>query len=210
MSTLCERTPDLTVIVPVYNLENYIKPLLITLKAQELGDYKVEYIFVLNNCTDNSKAVIQDSNLPCTIINCKIQGCGPARNAGLDIANGTYIWMMDGDDWLLTEKAIKEVLDKAYAEDLNILRIRYTSDTYQYQYFSMVWQYLLRREFIDGVRFPDFQPGEDDAFMANVLAKAGHTRSTYMRLPRTSQPLYFYNYGRDGSNMMRYYAGEKI
>ena len=52
---------DLSVIVPVYNLERYIIPLLISLKGQDLGEYQVEYIFVLNNCTDRSKEVIEKS-----------------------------------------------------------------------------------------------------------------------------------------------------
>jgi len=205
MPTLCER--DLSIIVPVYNLEAYIGPLLRSLKEQET-DYTVEIIFVLNNCTDRSEDVIRDSGLECQILNCDIQGCGPARNTALDVARGKYIWFMDGDDWLLTDTAIQEALDAAQGED--IVRIPFDSDCYQYGYFSMVWQYIIRREFIGDIRFPHIQPAEDDAFMDWVLAKAGYGRASYMRLPCVGRPLYYYNFGRPGSNMDRVNKGEKI
>lgn len=199
MPSLCERKVDLTVIVPVYNLERFLQPLLDSLKAQRTT-YNVEYIFVLNNCTDNSAQVIRD-NLDCTIINCTEQGCGPARNAGLDIARGEYIWMMDGDDWLMSDTAIQAALD--LAQGLDIIRIPYTSNWYNRSYFSMVWQYIFRHDFIRGIRFKPIQPGEDDAFMLEVLAKKHLNQYTYQFLPSFDYPLYYYNYMREGSNMYR-------
>ena len=207
MSALCQC--DVSIIIPVYNLEKFIAPMLRCLLAQDFGKYKVEIIFVLNNCTDNTEAVIRMSELDCKIINCETQGCGPARNAGLEIAKGEYIWFLDGDDWLLSQTAVKEVLDKAEGVH-DIVYIPFASMTYPYQYFSMVPQYLLRREFIKEFRFPNHQPAEDDVFMEQVLTKAGRNRYTYMDFPRIDHALYYYNFGRPGSNMVRYYAGEKI
>lgn len=210
MQALRECKTDLTIIIPVYNLEEHIQPMLTSLKHQELNEYKVEVIFVLNNCTDDSEKIIKANMPDARILYCFIQGCGSARNVGMDAATGEFIWFMDGDDWLLSDTAIKDVLDKAYGEDLNILWIPFASDRYQYQYFSMVWQYLFRRSFVDEFRFPDIQPAEDDAFTAWVLRKAGRNQGNYMWLPRMEKPQYFYNYMREGSNMFRYNRGEKI
>lgn len=204
MPSLCEC--DLSVIIPVYNLENFLTPMLTSLMGQ-VHDYNVEHIFVLNNCTDNSEKVIRDSELPCVIMYCDEQGCGPARNAALEQARGEYIWFMDGDDWLLSDTAIKEALTAAQVLDLDILRIPYDSNLYKWLYFSMVWQYLIRRDFIGEVRFPNYQPAEDDAFMRELLAKAGYV---YPDMPTLNKPLYYYNYLREGSNMFRYNRGEKI
>ena len=201
---------SLSIIIPVYNLERYIVPMLGTLMVQDYGEYKVEIIFVLNNCTDKSEEIIRLSELDCTIINCETQGCGPARNAGLEIAKGEYVWFMDGDDWLLSETAVRDVLDKAYETDADILWIPYASDKFTYYYFSMVWQYLFKREFIGDLRFPNYQPAEDDAFSGALLSKAGYGRYEPTRLPHMDRPLYFYNYMRDGSNMFRVWNGEKI
>ena len=200
MQTLLKR-PDLSVIVPVYNLENFITPLLNSLKEQETGEYTVEYIFVLNNCTDNSEGVIRESGLDCTVINCEEQGCGPARNKGFEIATGEFVWFMDGDDWLTTSTAIKQALDLAQGK--NIIRIPFKSNSFYYQYFSMVWQYVFRKEFIEDFRFPSIQPQEDDVYTEQVLRKAGYNKYCHMSVPNTGRPLYYYNYLREGSNMYR-------
>ena len=208
MPKMCE-CPDVSIIIPVFNLENYIQPMLDSLLAQDLGEYTAEIIIVLNNCTDDTEGVIRRSGLDCRIITCETQGCGPARNAGLDIATGKYVWFLDGDDWLMSDTAVREVLDRA-GGDLDVVYVPFASDTYRSQYFSMTPQYLMKREFIDEFRFPNYQPAEDDAFMDKVLRKAGRNRWNYWFLPHVDRPLYWYNYGRPGSNMMRHYAGEKI
>lgn len=211
MSTLCKRDPDLSIVIPAYNIEDCITPMLDSLKAQDIGDYSVEIIFVLNNCTDDTEGVIRRSGLECKLINCDIQGCGPARNAGLDIARGEYIWTIDGDDWLMSDTAVRQILDRVKRDNVDILRIPFSHDKYRYNYFSMVWQYVMRREFINEFRFPNYQPAEDDAFMEMVLRKAGLDRHTYMFLPHLSEELYYYNYLRPGSNMYRHQVlGEKI
>lgn len=207
MQTLHERT-DLSVIIPVYQLEKYIAPMLDSLKAQELGNYKVEYIFVLNNCTDRSEAVIQESGIDCTIMNCTEQGCGCARNAGFEVSKGERIWFLDGDDWLLSKTAIKDALDGAQGKD--ILRVPFTSNRFNQDYFSMVWQYVFKRELIEDIRFRKIQPSEDDDFMRKVFAKIGIAVEQYKELPSLTTPLYFYNYLREGSNMYRYFKGEDI
>lgn len=209
MQTLRERQTDLSIIIPVYNLEHYIEPMLHSLLAQETGDYTTEIIFVLNNCTDRSEDVIRNSGLDCQILYCEPQGCGCARNVGFDAAVGEFVWFMDGDDWLLSSMAIRTVLDKV--KGLDIIRVPFKSERYIYGYFSMVWQYVMRRDFIKSFRFPDYQPSEDDAYMESVLNKAGFNRYTYMSLPQVVRPLYYYNYLREGSNMYRVTVlGEQI
>ena len=177
MQTLCKRKVDISVIVPVYNLENFITPLLESLIKQDLGLYNAEYIFVLNNCTDESERVIREygAELKPIILTCEKQGCGNARNTGFEKAKGDYIWFMDGDDWLLTDTAIKDALDKAYAKGLDILRIPFDSNTFEYNYFSMVWQYVFRKGFIEEFRFSHIQPCEDDVYMVQVLHQAGYS-----------------------------------
>ena len=208
MPTLCEC--DLSIIIPVYNLEKFITPMLICLKDQKLGDYKVEILFINNNCTDRTEEVIRNSGLDCKILYCEKQGCGCARNVGIENAKGNYIWFLDGDDWLLSDVAIKYLLDAAYQTGFDVIYVPFISETFTWQYFSMCPQYFMRREFVQEFRFPEYQPAEDDAYMEQVLNKCGLNRWTYMRLPQFTVPLYYYNYGRPGSNMMRYQAGEKI
>ena len=213
MQTLCERKIDLTVIVPVYNLEKFLEPLLLSLQNQELGVYRAEFIFVLNKCTDESERVIKEKGrkLNPIILYCTDkQGCGCARNVAIPVAQGDYIWFMDGDDWLTRNTALKDALDKAYGKALDILRIPFTSNKFDRNYFSMVWQYLLRRRFVEEFRFPDYQPCEDDEYMIKVLNKAGYSPANYLTMPHLNKVCYYYNYLRDGSNMQRHFSGEDI
>ena len=205
MQTLQQRSPDLSIIIPVYNLEHYLDPMLESLAAQVLDDYLIEILFVLNNCTDASETVIRESGLDCQILSCEAQGCGPARNVGLGVALGEYVWMMDGDDWLLSKTAIRDALDKCKAERLDILRIPFASEKFRQPYFSMVWQYVIRRDFIDDIRFPNYQPSEDVEFMKTILRKAKCYDLNHLKLPSLEAPQYFYNYLREGSNMYRHH-----
>lgn len=202
---------DLSVIVPVYNLERWITPMLDSLKAQDLKGYTVEYIFVFNNCTDRSEEIVRESGLPCQILYCtEHQSCGSARNVGFEVAQGRFIWFMDGDDWLMGDHVIADVLKDVTEHDYDVYRVQYESDNFHILWFAMVWQYVFKRSFIDEFRFPDIQPCEDDMFMDMVFAKMNRTRDCFMWLPHTEQPMYFYRYLREGSNMYRVKRGEKI
>ena len=174
--------------------------------AAQRTDYATETIFVLNNCTDKSEDIIRSSGIG-EILYCTKQGCGCARNVGLDHSTGEYIWFLDGDDWLLSDTAIQEVLDLAQGQ--NLIRVAWESNSFRLNYFSMVWQYVIHNKLAKSVRFPDYQPSEDDAYMEKILAMAGYNRYNFSFLP-TTRELYYYNYLRDGSNMQRYLSGEKI
>lgn len=197
MPTLYER--DLSIIIPVYNLERFLQPMIESLKAQKT-EYTYEILWVLNNCTDRSEDIIRESGLG-KILYCTVQGCGAARNTGIEEAKGEYIWMMDGDDYLLTDTAIQIAMETAKGN--LVTRVPFKSNAFNRPYFSMVWQYIIKREFLNGIRFPHIQPCEDNVFTEKVLNKLGLTCHTYFSLPTVRQPLYFYNYLREGSNMYR-------
>lgn len=97
---------DVSIIVPIYNVEKYIQKCAISLFEQ---DYKnVEYVFV-NDCTpDGSMEALKDTigEYPnrkddIKIINKeKNEGLGQARKTGLYNSNGEYILFVDSDDWI--------------------------------------------------------------------------------------------------------------
>lgn len=102
-----------SVIVPVYNSEKYLKPFLDSIFKQTLS--QIEYIFVDDLGSDNSIPLIKDyiSTHKITqqvqfLHNYNNKGPGPSRNAGLAIAKGEYVCFVDPDDWV----------SKRYFEDL--------------------------------------------------------------------------------------------
>lgn len=92
---------NLSVIVPVYNVEKYLKRLLDGLLEQTYSNFEV--ILVNDGSTDESGAICNHYSLMderFQVIHQHNQGTGPARNAGLSVARGKYIYFCDPDDYL--------------------------------------------------------------------------------------------------------------
>lgn len=94
--------PELSVIVPVYNVENQLSDCLDSLVNQYEKD--IEIIVVNDASTDGSRDLLQTyvsrySNIRIIDMekNC---GAGPSRNRGMKVASGKYIGFVDGDDWV--------------------------------------------------------------------------------------------------------------
>ena len=201
---------DMSIIVPCHNLESYITPLLVSLRLQDIDNYEVEVIFVCDNCNDNTVAVIQQFNLNNFteyIIECNVQSCGLARNAGMNIAKGKYIWFIDGDDWIIDNQAILKIINFMNETQFKVIRFGYECPPwFKYKgYFSMVWQYAYRKNFIKHIPFVKTQPSEDVIFQNKVVNKLG-TKD----IPILKENLYYYNYMRPGSNMYQYSRTRKI
>ena len=90
-----------SVIIPVYNSEKYLKQCLDSVVNQTLKN--IEIIVVNDGSTDNSLQIIQEyvnkySNVK--LINKQNEGCYKARNIGLEVADGEYIAFLDSDDYI--------------------------------------------------------------------------------------------------------------
>lgn len=88
----------ISIIIPVYNVENYVSETLDSVKNQtSLPD---EVIVINDGSTDNSFNIIKNySDLKCfKIFETKNQGLGPTRNYGISLAKSDYIYFLDSDD----------------------------------------------------------------------------------------------------------------
>lgn len=91
----------ISLIVPVFNLEKYLKRCLKTLCNQTLKD--IEIICINDGSTDNSLRLLEEfaaSDDRLRIINQENSGQSVARNKGIDAARGEYLCFIDGDDWI--------------------------------------------------------------------------------------------------------------
>ena len=108
-------TEKITVIVPVYNVENYLNKCLDSLINQT---YKNLEIIVINDgSTDNSGEICQEyAQKDNRIVYIEKENGGPsdARNAGLDRMTGSYVTFVDSDDWI--ELDYVEILYKKITE----------------------------------------------------------------------------------------------
>lgn len=114
---------DLSIIVPVYQVEEYVHCCLESIYNQGIDDERFEVIIVNDGTRDRSMEVIADiigQHQNITVINQKNQGQAIARNNGLAIAKGEYILMVDSDD-LLIENALPALLEKALETKADLL-----------------------------------------------------------------------------------------
>lgn len=108
--------PVVSVIIPVYNQEKYLRECLDSVCNQSLQN--IEVICVNDGSTDNSREILeiyakQDSRIH--ILSQKNQGAGAARNLGMQVARGKYLSFLDSDD--IFEPLMLETMVRAIEKD---------------------------------------------------------------------------------------------
>ena len=134
--------PLISIIVPVYNAEEYIKDCLDSLVSQDIGIDNLE-ILIIDDCSpDNSILIAEEyykkyKNVIRIIRHKKNKGLGGARNTGLENATGRYIAFLDSDDFLDSNvfSLAAEIMEQDSKIDIFL---------YAYEYYSKSnKQYLL-------------------------------------------------------------------
>lgn len=182
-----------SIISPVYNVEEYIPRFLKSIKSQILTDY--ELILVDDGSTDNSLEVCrnlteQDNNIH--VIHQENQGSGAARNTGLKYAQGKYIYFCDPDDYL-DKKLLSDNVSLAEKNNSDVIIFGYIAETidgqilkkvvpqageytslqemkkifpvwFEKQLFYYVWNKLYLRDSIKDLKFERARTGQDFRF----------------------------------------------
>ncbi len=206
----------ISVIIPVYNVENYIAKCIDSVLQQ--SDDTVEIICVNDSSPDCSRQIISDyiskhKNIKC--IDRPNGGLSAARNAGIEVAKGEYIVLLDSDDWLeesvldrLYRQAKKGNLDvligntkwiypdrihtekQLSAETITDITDGINAITHLMRseiYVPMAYNYICKREFIleNKLFFKEGLIYEDELWTPQILMKAEKVSAT---------SFYHYNY----------------
>lgn len=194
----------LSIIMPVYNAEKYLRRCLDSLVEQSLDEYEI--IAINDGSKDGSEAILREysEKYPEKLryINVENGGQGRARNIGISMAKGAYIGFCDSDDWV--EPTMYEKLYNAAVEsgaDMAECDSTMCFEDGTESYFSMtgyvdrmhmttcVWNKLFKKELIEDIRFPEGLWYEDLTYVMKAAVKAGE-------IVRLSEPLYFYRIGQ--------------
>lgn len=111
---LIDEKPLISVIVPIYNVQDYLDKCIYTVQNQTYKN--LEIILIDDGSTDASGKKCdkyKENDLRIKVIHKENSGLGYARNSGLDIATGNYILFVDSDDFLdlkMVEKLYNELL----------------------------------------------------------------------------------------------------
>lgn len=215
------KSVDVSVIVPVYNVEKYIRVCLDSLVHQTLSN--IEIIVVNDGTKDNSQTIIDEfsSLYPDKIIALKKEngGLSDARNYGLEHASGTYVGFVDSDDYTDVEM-YRKLYEKATQENADIVVCGYygvQEQNGQFRHFqkgnlrefdkslqenprllymnsTYAWNKLYRRELFmkTGIRYPKGCLYEDMAVTWTLFLHAN-------KISKVDEPLYYYILKREGA-----------
>ena len=121
-------TPYFSLILPIYNVAPYLKRCIDSILSQNFKDYEI--ILVDDGSTDDSPQICDayaESLSNVRVIHKVNGGLSSARNAGLEIAEGQYIWWIDSDDWI----------EPGALEQLYIASFEKTPDIVKFHYFRV-------------------------------------------------------------------------
>lgn len=111
----------LSIIIPIYNVEKYLRECLMSLTGQTNQDFEV--ILVNDGSTDGSSEIVsqyKQEHENVKVIEQENKGLSEARNAGLKVATGEYLLFLDSDDWL-DEKTVEVLVKIVYERELDLL-----------------------------------------------------------------------------------------
>lgn len=94
------NTPAISVIIPVYKVQDWVGRAIESVQAQTFADF--ELLLVDDGSPDRSGAICDEyaaTDVRITVIHKENGGAASARNAAIAVARGTYLFFMDADDW---------------------------------------------------------------------------------------------------------------
>ena len=194
-------TPKVSIVLPVYNVEKYLRECLDSLLAQKLKE--IEIIVVNDGSTDSSPEIAaeyaaKDSRV--RLISKENEGYGKTMNRGFAEARGEYVGIVESDDFA-DPRMFKDMYKFAKRHDLDLVKANYyehsdQGDVFQEPFIGLdykkvfdprtdqralvvlpiIWSALYRRSMIEceGVRFNE-TPGasyQDTSFVFQVWASA--------------------------------------
>jgi len=197
------KSIKISVIIPVYNVENYLKQCLNSVVNQTLED--IEIICIDDGSTDNSlnileKYAVKDDRI--IIIANDHKGAGSARNTGLKIAKGNYISFIDSDDWIEID-----AFDKLYSimlandPDMIFFKMLNYDDESDKFYSSDYYDLSCIKEFFTNLTY-DYHDLKDQIFRiavspCNKLYKRSFLKQTNAKFPEglifEDNPFFFKN-----------------
>ena len=126
----------LSFIVPVYNIEKYLRKCVDSLLAQEYEDYEI--ILVDDGSPDGCPAICDTyaaDHEKIHVIHQENGGLSAARNAGLKVAKGEYICFVDSDDYW-ESNVLGGLMTQIERDNLDVLRFKYQNVNENYEVFN--------------------------------------------------------------------------
>ena len=214
-----DKRPAISIIVPVYHVENELKRCLDSLLAQTFSDYEI--ILINDGGNDAETEICEEyaANNECIVYRYQTnQGVSAARNTGLSVARGGWIMFVDGDDWVSEDFCLKAFESVNYNQaQMAIFDLEYVigeerkgiihrsclkqgiypveivlAERLAGNITGYLCNKIYKRELWDGIIFPVGELWEDDAVFHEVMDRAD-------KIAIIHDVLYYYDTKREDS-----------
>ena len=194
---------NVTTITPVYNTEDYLHRCIKSIINQK--GVTIEIILIDDGSTDNSSAILdyyQQKDKRIKIIKKCNEGQGKARNLGIKIATGEYVYFIDSDDHL-GENTLEKLYSTSIKNKLDLCSPRVPE-----HYFEKPLEQIpclpCKSQFIKleiikkyNIYQPDIRSGQDGVFSNLLLAHS-------QRIGVNNEAIFHYTHAREGSTFKKY------
>lgn len=200
----------LSIIVPIYKVEHYLRKCVDSLLCQDLPQDEYEIVLVDDGSPDNCGDICEEYAgrfSQVRVIHRENGGLSAARNSGIEVAQGQFVQFVDSDDYL-DPNVLKALIEKMEKEQLDMLRFNYQNVNEQYVVFEpnkvskpfvdyrdevcdglvflterlgfgcYAWQFIVRRELLEGCTFKEGIYFEDTEWTPRILKKAHRVTSS--------------------------------
>jgi len=206
----------LSIIIPVYNGEKFLRKCLDSIFLFNTSSLDLFEVIIVNDGTpDRSLDVVSEytrlyKNIK--VFSQENKGLGEARNAGMKLVNGKYVWFVDQDDWI-TPNAIERICENLHLNKPDILSFEYrypsgkrstiknnavVDKTYKGTEFLKihiveypVWQYVIKSSFIVEKNLHFQKENNEDALFTPIAFFLANS------VKYDSSINYIYNYRED-------------
>lgn len=194
------KSPQISVIVPIYNVERYIRQCIDSILVQTFTDF--ELLLIDDGSPDGCPAICDEyaqKDARIRVIHKPNGGISSARNRGIDEACGKWLIFLDSDDTWADPNCLQKLYSYTKKLNLDLVRFEYQAvneqleyieprsynksniecrviDNYELIYYGISgewfpWLYLLRKEAICGLRFNEQTSFQEDTeFFCRLLA----------------------------------------
>ena len=219
----------ISVVVPVYNVEKYIRESLDSIINQTYENLQI--ILIDDGSTDSSGSICDEyaaSDDRITVIHQKNAGAGAAKNTGLDLIQGEYFSIIDSDDYIelnMYEKMVcymenyrvdvvqclfrnvfvnRKVYRNYIVKSKPIRKVSRNKFLKEYLYdwkYAIFWNKLFKTSLLKNIRFPIGRKIDDEFFTYKLICNSEHIVNT--------QDV-FYNYRMRQSSVMNENADKRL
>ena len=205
MNKSTKQKPAISLIMPIYNSESHLEEAVTSALGQTLTN--IELICIDDGSTDSSPQILsrlKEADKRIQVITQANLGAGPARNAGLRAARGSYVGFLDSDDLYPSDTCLKELYDLAVEHKAKIaggslffLKEGQTSKAvtkeadftfhetkminykdFQQAYYYQRFIYSLDMLKKARIAFPEYRRFQDVVFFVNAMIEANVFLST--------------------------------